>query len=182
MGGCTGCATPAGATLTGLVPSKTIPHALILCIEDTVETIATLDRQIDPEIKRIALVDTFKDEAKESLCVAHALGKCLWGVQLNTPAERKQVTPELVREVRDRLDQVGFVHLRIVISAGIDPACIALFRNRNAPVDTLGVGSAISSAPSIDFTADIKEIEGRPIAKAGRIPGITPNPNLQRIL
>jgi len=182
VGGCTGCATPAGATLTGIAPSGTIPHALILCIGDTVEAIKAFDRHIDPQIKRIALVDTFKDEAEESLCVARALGERLWGVRLDTPAERGRVTPELVREVRARLDQAGFDHARIVVSGGIDPARIALFRNRNAPVDAFGVGSAISSAPPIDFTADIKEIDGQSIAKRGRIPGITPNPHLQRIL
>lgn len=182
VGGCTGCATPAGATLTGIVPSGTIPHALILCIGDTVEAIEAFDRHIDPQLKRIALVDTFKDEAEESLRVARALGKRLWAVRLDTPAERGRVTPELVREVRARLDQADFAYVRIVVSGGIDPARITLFRARSAPVDTFGVGSAISSAPPIDFTADIKEIEGRPIAKRGRIPGITPNPNLQRIL
>ena len=137
---------------------------------------------IDPEIKRIALVNTFKDEAEESLRVARALGKRLWAVRLDTPTERRRVTPELVREIRSRLNQAGFAHVRIAVSGRIDPVHIALFRNRSAPVDAFGVGRAISSAPPIDFTADIKEIEGRPIAKAGRIPGITPNPNLQRIL
>lgn len=182
VGGCTGCATPAGGALTGIAPSGTIPHALILCIGDTVKAIEAFDRHIKPEIKRIALVDTFKDEAEESLRVARALGERLWGVRLDTPSERGRVTPELAREVRARLDQAGFGHVRIVVSGGIDPARIALFQNRGAPVDAFGVGSAISSAPPIDFTADIKEIEGQPIAKRGRIPGITPNTHLQRIL
>lgn len=182
VGGCVGCATPAGAALAGIEPSGTIPHALILCIGDTVEAIAAFDRHIDPQVKRIALVDTFKDEAEESLRVARALGERLWGVRLDTPAERGRVTPELVREVRARLDQAGFKQVRIVVSGGIDPARIALFRDRGAPVDAFGVGSAISSAAPIDFTADIKEIEGRPVAKRGRIPGITPNPRLVRII
>jgi nicotinate phosphoribosyltransferase len=33
----------------------------------------------------------------------------------------------------------------------------------------------------IDFTGDLKEIDGKPIAKRGRIPGITPNPRLKRV-
>ena len=37
-------------------------------------------------------------------------------------------------------------------------------------------------ARPIDFTADLHEIDGQPIAKRGRIPGITPNPRLQRVL
>jgi len=65
---------------------------------------------------------------------------------------------------------------------GIDPDRISLFHKQRAPVDAFGVGSAISSAAPIDFTADIKQIEGRPVAKRGRIPGITPNSRLERII
>jgi len=180
VGGCVGCSTPAGAELAGIEPSGTIPHALILCMGDTVAATQAFDRIIDPHVSRIALVDTFKDEAEESLRVARAMGDRLWGVRLDTPAERGRVTPDLVIEVRARLDQVGYEHVRIVVSGGIDPARIRMFRERNAPVDAYGIGSAISGAPPIDFTADIKVIEGQPVAKRGRIPGITPNPRLKK--
>ena len=43
------------------------------------------------------------------------------------------------------------------------------------------MGSYISGASPIDFTGDIKEIDGRPIAKRGRIPGITPSPRLKPV-
>ncbi|MBC8448219.1 MAG: nicotinate phosphoribosyltransferase [Chloroflexi bacterium] len=180
VGGCAGCATPAGAELAGIEPSGTIPHALILCMGDTVAATQAFDRIIDPRLPRIALVDTFKDEAEESLRVARAMGDRLWGVRLDTPAERGRVTPDLVIEVRARLDQAGYEQVRIVVSGGIDPARITLFKERRAPVDAYGVGSAISGALPIDFTADIKVIEGRPVAKRGRIPGITPNPRLRK--
>ena len=181
VGGCSGCATSAGAELAGIVPSGTIPHALCLVMGDTVKATKAFDRHIPTDVRRIALVDTFKDEAEESLRVAQALGHHLWGVRLDTPRERGRVTPDLVREVRVRLDQAGYEHVRIVVSGGIDPARIGLFRERGAPVDAFGVGSAISGAPPIDFTADIKEIEGRPVAKRGRIPGLTLNQRLKRI-
>ncbi len=181
VGGCVGCATPAGAALAGLNPSGTIPHAMILIFGDTVEATLGFDRHMPPEVNRIALVDTFKDEAEESLRVAAALGERLWGVRLDTPAERGRVTPDLVKEVRARLDQAGYQHVKIVVSGGIDPPRIQLFRETGAPVDAFGIGSAISGAPPIDFTGDIKAIEGKPIAKRGRIPGITPNPRLKRV-
>ena len=50
----------------------------------------------------------------------------------------------------------------------------------SAPVDRFIVGSYISDAAPNNFTADIHEIDGRPIAKRGRIPGITANPRLDR--
>jgi len=182
VGGCSGCATPAGARLAGIQPSGTIPHALILSMGDTVRAVEAFDRHIDPAVKRIALVDTFKDEAEESLRVARALGDRLWGVRLDTPSERGRVTPELVKEVRARLDLEGFHHVKIFVSGGVDPDRIRVFMEANAPVDGFGIGSAISGARPIDFTADIKEIEGRPVAKRGRIPGVTPNPRLKRVL
>lgn len=180
IGGCAGCATPAGAALAGVEASGTLPHALILCFGDTILATQSFDRLMPPHVRRIALVDTFKDEAEESLRVAAALGNRLWGVRLDTPAERGRVTAELVKEVRARLDQAGHTQVRIVVSGGIDAGRIRYFRERGAPVDAFGVGSAISGAPPIDFTADIKEIAGRPVAKRGRIPGLTPSPRLQR--
>jgi len=182
VGGCTGCATPAGAELRGIRASGTMPHALILIFGDTVEATLAFDRHMPPEVPRISLVDTFKDEAEESLRVAKALGGRLWGVRLDTPVERGRVTPGLVKEVRARLDQAGFSQVKIFVSGGVDAERIRRFAEAGAPVDGYGVGSAISGAPPIDFTADIKAVEGKPVAKRGRIPGITPNPRLRRVL
>lgn len=179
VGGCTTCATPAGARLAGKQPAGTMPHAMILIFGDTVRAVQAFDRWMPAEVNRIALVDTFRDEAEESLRVAQALGDRLWGVRLDTPSERGRVTPELVKEIRARLDQAGFPHVKIFVSGGIDVERIELFKRERAPVDGFGVGSAISGAAPIDFTGDLKEIDGKPIAKRGRIPGITPNPRLR---
>jgi nicotinate phosphoribosyltransferase len=181
VGGCVGASTPAGARLAGLAPTGTMPHALILIFGDTLRAAEAFDRHIDPDVPRIVLVDTFKDEAEESLRVADALGDRLWGVRLDTPSERGRVTPELVKEVRARLDQAGHQQVRIVVSGGIDVDRIGVFKDAGAPVDSFAVGSAISKASPIDFTGDLKEIDGRPVAKRGRIPGRTENPRLERI-
>jgi len=181
IGGCIGASTPAGARLAGLAPTGTMPHAFILIFGDTVRAVEAFDRHVDPSVPRIALVDTFKDEAEESVRVADALGERLWGVRLDTPSERGRVTADLVKEVRARLDLAGHEHVRIVISGGLDVERIGYFKAAGAPVDSFAVGSAISDASPIDFTGDLKEIDGRPIAKRGRIPGLTANPRLERI-
>ena len=181
VGGCVGASTPAGARLAGLAPTGTMPHALILIFGDTVRAAEAFDRVIDPEVPRIVLVDTFKDEAEESLRVAEALGDRLWGVRLDTPAERGRVTADLVKEVRARLDQAGHGSVKIVVSGGLDLERIAYFKDAAAPIDSFAVGSAISDASPLDFTGDLKEIDGHPIAKRGRIPGRTDNPRLERI-
>lgn len=181
VGGCAGCATPAGGAVAGKQAVGTIPHAMILIFGDTVRATEAFDRHMPKDLRRIALVDTFKDEAEESLRVAEALGHRLWGVRLDTPAERGRVTPELAKEVRARLDQAGYGHVKIVVSGGLDAERIRLFRESGAPVDSFGVGSAISGAAPIDFTADLKMVDGKPIAKRGRIPGVTKNPRLRRM-
>jgi len=182
VGGCTGCASIAGAKIAGIEPSGTMPHALILIMGDTAKATLVFDKHMPPEVPRISLVDTFKDEAEESVIVAQALGGRLQGVRLDTPPERGGVTADLVKEVRARLDLAGFKDVTIFVSGGLDPERIRYFRENGAPVDGFGVGSYISGARPIDFTADLHEIEGRPIAKRGRIPGITPNPRLKRVV
>jgi nicotinate phosphoribosyltransferase len=181
VGGCVGASTPAGARLAGLAPTGTMPHSLVLIFGDTVAAAIAFDRHLGPDVPRIVLVDTFKDEAEEALRVAHALGDRLFGIRLDTPSERGRVTADLVKEVRARLDQEGYQHVRIVVSGGLNLDRVRYFKEAGAPVDSYAVGAYISGAAPIDFTGDIKEIDGRPIAKRGRIPGITESPRLQRV-
>jgi nicotinate phosphoribosyltransferase len=181
IGGCVGASTPAGARLAGLAPTGTMPHSLVLIFGDTVEAAVAFDKHVAPDVPRIVLVDTFKDEAEEALRVAHALGDRLYGVRLDTPSERGRVTADLVHEVRARLDQAGFGHVKITVSGGLTPERIGYFKEAGAPVDSYAVGSYISGATPIDFTGDIKEIEGQPIAKRGRIPGLTDSPRLKSV-
>ena len=113
VGGCAGCSSVIGARLAGREPSGTMPHALILIMGDTVRATQAFDRHMPPHVPRISLVDTFKDEAEESVRVAQALGERLNSVRLDTPAERGRVTPELVKEVR----AVSYTHLTLPTKA-----------------------------------------------------------------
>lgn len=182
VGGCVSCSSVEGARLAGVVPSGTMPHALIIVIGDTVRATEAFDRHMPSEAPRISLVDTFKDEVEESVNVARVLGKRLQGVRLDTPMERGRVSADLVKEVRASLDLEGFQHVGIFVSGGLDPDRIRYFRENKAPVSGFGVGSYITSARPNDFTADLHEVEGRPVAKRGRIPGITLNPRLKRVM
>ena len=182
LAGCQGCASIDGAALAGVAPTGTMPHALILVMGDTLEAAQAFDRSQGPEVPRIVLVDTFKDEAEESLRVARAMRERLAGVRVDTPWERGRVTAELVKEIRARLDLEGFNSVRLIVSGGLDPERIRYFRENEAPVDSFGVGGYISNAGPINFTADIHEVDGKAIAKRGRIPGLTANPKLKRVM
>src|SRR3989304_4212752 len=78
--------------------------------------------------------------------------------------------PDLVKEGPARLDQAGHRHVKIVVSGGLTPERIRYFKEAGAQVDSFAVGSQISGAQPIDFTGDLKEIDGRPTAKRGRSP------------
>ena len=88
IGGCVSCSTILGARLAGVTPAGNMPHPLPLLMGDTVKAMQAFDRHMPQEVPRVALVDTFKDEAEESLNVARALGEKLRGVRLDTPPER----------------------------------------------------------------------------------------------
>ena len=179
IGGADGASCILGAKLAGIEPSGTVPHAVILIIGDTLKVAQAYDEIMDADSARIILVDTFKDEAEESLRIAHAMKDRLAGIRLDTPSERGGVTTGMVAEIRARLDQAGFNHVKIFISGGLTPQRIIDLSSVGA--DAFGVGSFISGASAIDMTMDIKEIDGVAIAKRGRIPGITPNPKLKKL-
>ena len=125
-------------------PTGTMPHSLVLIFGDTVRAAEAFDRHMPPDVPRIVLVDTFRDEAEEALRVAEALGDRLYGIRLDTPVERGRVTPELVREVRARLDQAGYATSRSSSAAASTPERIGFFKEAGAPVDSYAVGSYIS--------------------------------------
>jgi nicotinate phosphoribosyltransferase len=180
IGGADGASCILGAKLMNQEPTGTVPHAAILIVGDTVEVARVYQRTMPPGSPVIILVDTFKDEAEETLRVALTLKEKLNGVRLDTPGERGGVTPDLVREVRARLDQAGFKHVQILVSGGITAERIPALIEAGA--DSFGVGSYISRATPIDMTMDLKEVNRKPIAKRGRIPGITPTKRLKQIL
>ncbi len=180
IGGVDGASCILGAKLSGEKPQGTIPHAVMIILGDTIKAAQAYNVCIPKDVPRIILIDTFKDEAEESIRVARALREELLGVRLDTPSERGGVTPDLVKEVRVRLDQAGFPYVKIFVSGGLTPERISILSKES--VDVFGVGSYISDASPIDMTLDIKEVEGKPIAKRGRIPGKIENSKLKRIM
>jgi nicotinate phosphoribosyltransferase len=168
VGGCDGVAVEKSAELIDEEPVGTMPHSLILILGDTVEALKAFHEVIDPKIKRVALVDTFADEKFESLRVAEALGRDLFAVRLDTPASRRGNFLKILEEVRWELDLRGYQEVKLFVSGGINEQQI---RELNPVVDAYGIGTCISNAPVIDFSMDIMEIEGKPLAKRGKLSG-----------
>ena len=168
IGGCDGVAVLASAELIGTEAVGTMPHALILILGDTVEATEAFDQAIDKEVPRVSLIDTYNDEKMESLRVAEALGERVAAVRLDTPGSRRGDFYRILEEVRWELDLRGHQNIGLFASGGIDENVI---RELNPVVDGYGVGGSISAAPIVDFSMDIIEIEGEPVAKRGKWSG-----------
>jgi nicotinate phosphoribosyltransferase len=194
VAGSVGVSTDAGASWWGGRGVGTVPHGLIAAFGgDTVAaSVAFADRFAD-EMNVTVLVDFENDSVRTALEVAEALGDKLWGVRLDTSERMVDrslwhrmgdfkptgVNVELVRLVREALDEAGFGRVQIVASGGFNSVKIRQFERLGAPVDAYGVGSSLVRGEN-DFTADVVRLEGRPAAKAGR--AFKPNPRLERVV
>ncbi|OGL64172.1 MAG: nicotinate phosphoribosyltransferase [Candidatus Tectomicrobia bacterium RIFCSPLOWO2_12_FULL_69_37] len=169
VGGCDGVALVKGAELLGLPSIGTMPHALVILMGGLVPALKAFDEVIGPEVPRVALVDTFGDEKFEALAAAKALADRLSAVRLDTPGSRRGDMLQILKEVRWELDRAGHRHVKLFVSGGLDEGKIL---DLNEAVDGgYGVGTAISSASTIDYSMDIVEVEGEAVAKRGKLSG-----------
>ena len=112
-----------------------------------------------------------------------------------------------MREVRERLDQLGFINTQLSISGDINPALIKEiietekewqsestpnlenenFNNTPANnlnrriVQAIGIDRYIACRRSIKIGSYLKLLDGNPVAKRGQIPGILPGARLNKI-
>ena len=193
-GGVQAVSTDAGASLYGGKGSGTVPHALIAAYDgDTARAVRQMADCLPADTQIIALVDYENDVTRTSLECARALAGRLWGVRLDTSENLVDrsvipqmgsfrpngVNPALVWNVRNALDAEGFGEVKIVVSGGFSPARIRAFVEEGTPVDAYGVGASIVEQGTVDFTADIVMVNGRPESKVGR--ELRPNPRLERV-
>ncbi len=146
----------------------TMPHALILVFGDQTAAWKAFDSAMPDHVKRIALIDTLYDEKVEAIMALEVLGKRLYGVRLDTPSSRRGDMRKIVEEVRWELSIRNGEHVKIFVSGGLDEQEIAELRD---VVDGFGVGTSVSTAPPVDFSFKIVEVDGKPIAKRGDIAG-----------
>jgi nicotinate phosphoribosyltransferase len=168
IGGCDGVAVVKSGELIGEDPMGTMPHSLILCMGSTVAAIKAYDEVLEPDLKRVALIDTFLDEKFETLNVAEAMGERLYAVRFDTPGSRRGNFYRILEETRWELDLRGFKHVKFFVSGGIKEQDIP---GLNPVVQGYGIGTSISNAPVIDLAMDIVEVDGKPLAKRGKWSG-----------
>ncbi|MBI4652357.1 quinolinate phosphoribosyl transferase [Candidatus Desantisbacteria bacterium] len=184
MGGTTSVSTDSQAEWWGAKGIGTIPHSLIAVYNGNTVLATKKFAEIYPELNLISLVDYENDCVKVSLEVAKELGKRLYGVRLDTSGTMVDksvipqmgqfpptgVTPQLVCNVRNALDEHGFGWVKIIVSGGFNPEKIRFFEEEKIPVDAYGVGSYLfaGAGGKFDFTADIVINNNKHCAKEGR--------------
>lgn len=158
--GASNTCAPEGVPLAG-----TMPHAFVLCYPGPADAFRSFHRHAPPDVPRIMLCDTLFDEKAESLMAAEA--GCT-AVRLDTPRSRRGDMRAIAEEVRWELDAHGHNDVRILLSGGLTKDDVLAYRD---VADAFGIGGAIASAPVIDFSMDIVEVDGRKCAKRGRRSG-----------
>lgn len=195
VAGAAGAATDMQTDYWGGSGFGTLPHAAIAAYGgDTVLAATKFAEHLPESVDLVVLVDFENDSVGTSVAVARALGERLYGVRLDTSGtlvdrsvvpqmgqfDPRGVNAQLVRNVRDALDDAGFERVRIVASGGFDAARIRRFETDAVPVDAYGIGSSlVANDGAFDFTADIVQTDGRPSAKVGRT--LRPNPRLEAV-
>ncbi|WP_255151481.1 nicotinate phosphoribosyltransferase [Halorarius halobius] len=169
VGGMDGISHVAAGEVIGREAGGTMPHALMICFGKGNQEAAwrAFDEYVPPEVPRVALVDTYSDEADEAVRAAEAVDG-LESVRLDTTGSRRGDFRHIVREVRWELDARGFEDVGVFASGGITADAVRSLRD---VADGFGVGSYISNADPVDFALDIVEVDGEPAAKRGKLSG-----------
>jgi len=165
LGGCDGVAVELAADRLGIPATGTIPHALVLILGSTAEAARAFDEVMPEDIPRTVLIDTFDDEKFGALIAARTIPDTIYAVRIDTPGNRRGDFRDLIRECRWELDRNGFENVKIFASGGID---VEYILHLNSVVDAYGVGGEIASAPMIDYSLDIVEVNGEDRSKRGK--------------
>jgi nicotinate phosphoribosyltransferase len=194
VGGASAVTTDAqGSVWGGAGIGTMLPHGLIAAFGgDTARAALAFAEHVGNDVPVVALVDYENDSVRTSLAVARALEGRLWGVRLDTSEHLVDrsilpqmgafrptgVNAQLVWNVRNALDAEGFGDVKIVVSGGFTLERIRAFEEEGVPVDAYGVGAACLEG-TVDFTADIVQVDGTAQAKAGR--GRKENPRMEKV-
>ncbi len=181
VGGCSAVSSLIGGKLTQTTPSGTMPHSLVLIMGETVRAALAFDRHMEKNVPRVVLIDTFKDEAEEAIQVGKAMKETLRGIRIETPIERGGITPNLVDEIHKKLEGEQIIGCDIYVSGDMTPEDIKKFVDNESSVAGFAIDNYIARGSKINFRADIKEIEGKAIARRGRMPGMKISSRLDRI-
>jgi nicotinate phosphoribosyltransferase len=166
LAGFAGTATVLAGEMFGIPLYGTMAHSFIEAFDD--ETTAfEVFAQARPD-NVVLLLDTYDSEAAARKVVAlapklQADGIAVRGVRLDSGD-----LIALSKSVRRILDDGGLKSTTIFVSGGLDEDSLTAFAKADAPIDGIGVGTAMTTSadvPSIDCVYKLQDYAGRPRRK-----------------
>jgi len=162
----------------GIATVGTMAHSYIMVFDREIEAYEHFHSTF-PEDSTF-LVDTY--DSLEGVRQALALDKPFLGIRLDSGD-----IEQLAKEARKMLDEAGRNEVEIFVSGDLDEESIAELVAAGAPVDTLGVGTRLTTSPDAPFLDGIYklvEIEERDrvIPKLKTSPGKVTYPGKKQVL
>ena len=155
----------------------TMPHALIQQFKGDLKQVIKEYNRVHLQ-KPYALIDYHNNVISELESIKSQLNDVI-GVRIDTSKnnidfslEQKGimeygVNHNLVKSVREWLDNNGYKHLKIIVSSGINDKDIETFAKNNTPIDYFGIGGYFLTN-SVHVSADLVELNGEIETKTNR--------------
>jgi nicotinate phosphoribosyltransferase len=166
IAGFAGTATVLAGEKFGIPLFGTMAHSFIEAFDDETAAFESFARARPDNV--VLLLDTYDTEAAARKVVAlaprlKAAGIAIRGVRLDSGD-----LVALARSVRAILDGGGLQEVTIFASGGLDEDSLAAFARANAPIDGIGIGTALTTSadvPSIDCVYKLQDYAGQPRRK-----------------
>jgi nicotinate phosphoribosyltransferase len=170
LAGFAGTATALAGRRFGIPVVGTMAHAFVQAHAREAQAFANFARSRPQNLT--LLLDTYDTEAAAQTAVALSRELAAEGIRLSGVRLDSGDLAALSRRVRSILDEGGLAETRIVASGGLDEEAIASLLAADAPIDSFGVGTSLttsSDAPALDCAYKLVEYAGLPRRK--RSPG-----------
>jgi nicotinate phosphoribosyltransferase len=164
--GFAGTATILAEKLYGIPTFGTMAHSFIQSYDEEIQAFEDFARSRPRSLT--ILIDTYDTEAAARSVVALAPRLEASGIIIRSVRIDSGDMTALSKSVRRILDAGGLKNVSILVSGGLDESSIADMLHADAPVDSFGVGTSLttsSDAPALDCAYKLQEYAGLPRRK-----------------
>ena len=159
--GFAGTATVLAGEMFGIPLYGTMAHSFIEAFDDEMTAFETFARARPDNL--VLLLDTYDTEAAARKVVALAPRLQSAGITIRAVRLDSGDLIALSKSVRGILDSGGLRDVTIFVSGGLDEDSLIAFARANAPIDGIGIGTAMttsSDVPAIDCVYKLQDYAG----------------------
>jgi nicotinate phosphoribosyltransferase len=164
--GFAGTATVLAGEQFGIPLYGTMAHSFIEAFDDEASAFEAFARSRPDNL--VLLLDTYDTEAAARKVVALAPRLAAAGITIGAVRLDSGDLVALSKSVRAILDRGGLPAVTIFVSGGLDEDSLAEFARQGAPIDGIGIGTAMTTSadvPSVDCVYKLQEYAGVPRRK-----------------